>query len=153
MAESYGARAPRCENEPMPCALAALGLVLLAGQAGGGQTDHIEVIFSVPGQDEGGVGLGVPIRLQFSGNLDAASLEGRVVLSYAAEESRERGEPEPPAIGFTLRYEPGDRALTIQPAEPWARFREVRLQLVEGIRAGDGRPLKPYRLSFVTGGS
>jgi hypothetical protein len=118
-----------------------------------GQPEVAEVIFSDPGPNQAGVALKTPIRLQFSANMDAATFDGRVRLAYSAEDSKERGEPEPPAIRFDVTYDPADRALAIRPREPWLRFREVRLLLLEGIQGTSGAPLRPFELVFTTGGS
>ena len=125
-----------------------MALSLVAAQA-----ETLEVIFSVPGQDDAGVSLAAPIRLQFSAHLDASSLKDQITLAYSAEDSRERGEPEPPAIDFSTSYDAADRALTIRPTRPWERFREVRMTLGAGIQGASGERLKPFALSFTTGGS
>src|SRR5215204_5189138 len=98
----------------------------------------VEVIFHVPGQDEAGVSLRVPIRLQFSADLDPSTLAGNITVDYSIEDSRDRGEPEAPVIRFTASYDAGDRSVTIRPATPWERFREVRLHLADGIRGTSG---------------
>jgi hypothetical protein len=109
--------------------------------------------FCVPGQDEAGVSLAAPIRLQFSAPLDASTLTGQITLAYSTEDSRERGEPEPPAIDFSTSYDAADRALIVRPMKPWERFREVRLTLSDGISSVSGERLRPFSLRFTTGGS
>lgn len=134
-------------------AVAVLVLVATGVLSGTAQTGTVEVIFSIPGRGEAGVKLTTPVRLQFSAHLDEATLSDHIWVAYSPEDSRDRGEPEPPAIGFVAEYDGGDRALTIRPTKPWERFREVRVRLDGGIRSADGRPLKPYELTFMTGGS
>jgi hypothetical protein len=124
-----------------------------AAWAGVGQPETVEVIFSDPGPNQAGVALKTPVRLQFSDDMDAATFDGRVRLAYSAEDSRERGEPEPPVIEFEVTYVGADRALTIRPRESWLRFREVRLRFLDGIRGVSGAPLRPFELAFTTGGS
>jgi len=113
----------------------------------------VEVIFHVPRQDEAGVSVRAPVRLQFSADLDPSTLAGNITLQYSVEDSRDRGEPEPPAIRFTTTYDGKDRSVTVRPETPWERFREVRLRLSDGIRGTSGAALTPFALSFTTGGS
>jgi hypothetical protein len=124
----------------------------LASAAVGGQGTSVTVIFHAPGQNEAGVRLTTPIRLQFSAELDPSTLEGHIALGYSAEDSKERGEPEPPRIAYETEYVRADRAVFIRPVGGWLRFREVRLTLGEGIRSTGGAGLEPFSLTFTTGG-
>jgi len=124
-----------------------------APSAAGAQPGTVGVIFSSPDNDEAGVSLSAPIRLRFSADLDASTLDGQLALAYSAEDSRERGEPEPPAIAFTFEYDGAGRALTIRPTKHWERFREVQLTLGTGVRGAAGEHLQPFALTFTTGGS
>jgi hypothetical protein len=128
-------------------------LSVLAAAPGITQPAAIEVIFHMPAQDEAGVSLQAPIRLQFSADLDPSTLANNVMLQYSSEDSRDRGEPEPPAIRFTAAYDGTDRSMTIRPSGRWERFREVRLRLAQGIRGTSGATLAPFSLRFTTGGS
>jgi hypothetical protein len=133
--------------------LAAALLVCTLAAAVVAAQPAVEVTFHVPRQGEAGVSLRAPIRLQFSADLDASTLAGNVTLQYSLEDSRDRGEPEPPAIRFAATYDGKDRSVTVRPATPWERFREVRLRLTDGIRATSGAKLTPFTLDFTTGGS
>lgn len=134
-------------------ATAALAILsCLATAALGGQDQPVTVIFHDPGQDEAGVGLTTPIRLQFSADLDPSTFDGHITLGYSVEDSKERGEPEVPTIVFETHYERADRALVLRPVNGWLRFREIRLALGEGIRSRSGAPLQAFTLRFVTGG-
>lgn len=113
----------------------------------------LEVEFNVPIAAEADVRLDARIRLQFSREVDAATLQDRIRLSYSHTDSVERGEPQPPPIEFTFRYDNATRALEIRPRLPLERFRSVKLELLEGIVGTDGSVLKPWTLNFVTGGS
>jgi hypothetical protein len=54
---------------------------------------------------------------------------------------------------FSVRYNEGTRALEIRLAAPLDRFRIVKVDLLEGILSNvDNQPLKPYTLTFTTGG-
>lgn len=113
----------------------------------------LEVVFSAPIPGEADVRLDTRIRLQMSRDLDIATLKNRIRLGYSKSDSQERGEPQPPAIEFTYAYRLDVRALEIVPVRPLERFREVTLELLEGIRALDGAAMKPWTLTFTTGGS
>jgi hypothetical protein len=134
-------------------AVTVLMLCTLAARHGLTQPAPIEVIFHAPGQDEAGVSLRAPVRLQFSADLDVSTLPANVTAEYSTEDSRDRGEPQPPAIRVTIAYDGKDRRVTIQPSVPWERFREVRVRLSDGIRGTSGARLAPFALRFTTGGS
>jgi hypothetical protein len=112
-----------------------------------------EVIFSAPTQDDTDVPLGATVRIQFSRDLDPATLKGRVKAHYLAEQSAERGEPDTPAADLTFRYLPANRELEIKFTKPLERFRTVKVDLLDGILGTDKQPLKPWTLTFVAGGS
>jgi hypothetical protein len=103
------------------------------------------VIFSAPVPDDTDVAPGTDVRIQFSRDMDPASFEGRVRVSYVGVGDT----PAPPA--FTLAYRPGPRVLEIRFAAPLERFRTVRVELLEGIVAADGLPLAPWTLTFTVG--
>lgn len=103
-----------------------------------------EVVFSAPTQDEGDVELQTRIRIQFSRDIDAASFKEHVRVGYAVQQV--------PPIAFSFRYNEGNRVLEIQFSQPLERFRAVRVDLLDGIEARDGAPLKPWTLTFETGG-
>ena len=113
----------------------------------------LEIEFSVPIAGEADVRLDSRIRLQFSRELDPASLTDRIRLAYSPTDSAERGEPQPPALEFTFAYDKDTRVLEIRPRNPFERFRQVRVDLIEGIVGVDGAILKPWSLNFSTGGS
>lgn len=127
--------------------LAAVGL-----GAARAQVERVKVIAHEPGQDAAGVGLTTPVRVQFSADLDRSTLDGEIALAYSAEDSKDRGEPEPPAIAYETEYVSKDRSLVIRPVNGWLRFREVRLTLGDGIRGTNGASLERFSLRFTTGG-
>jgi hypothetical protein len=116
-------------------------------------TPPLEVFFSAPTADEADVRLDTTIRIQFSRDVDPATLEGHVRIAYSARQAAERGEPQPPPIDFTVEYHPATRSLAITPTAPLQRFRDVTLQLLEGIQGPTGQPLAPWTLTFATGGT
>jgi Big-like domain-containing protein len=112
-----------------------------------------EVVFSAPTQDETDVLQGATVRIQFSRDLDASTLKNRIRAGYLAAQSVERGEPTTPSADFTYQYAAFNRVLEIKFAHPLERFRTVKIDLLDGIMGTDGQPLKPWTLTFQTGGS
>ncbi len=111
-----------------------------------------EVVFSVPTDGETDIAPSSSIRIQFSRDVDRATLTGRVRVSYDARQSAERGEAQPPAIDPVLNYNEATRVLEIRFREPLARFRVVRVELLEGLMGTDGASARPWALTFTTGG-
>jgi hypothetical protein len=93
------------------------------------------------------------IRIQFSRDLDSATLKNHVKVQYVAAESALRGEPDTPPIDFTTQYASAARVLEIKFARPLERFRTVKVELTADIHGTDGQPLKPYAFSFTIGGA
>jgi Bacterial Ig-like domain len=112
-----------------------------------------EVVFSTPTQDETDVLMGTTVRIQFSRDLDPATLKGRIKPHYLQSQSAERGEPVTPPVEFTFQYSPANRVLELKFSKPLERFRTLNIDLVEGITGTDGQPLKPWTLTFMLGGS
>ena len=112
----------------------------------------VEVIFSTPTEGETDVATGTSIRIQFSRNIRPDTLKGRIRIGYLGAESFEKGEAQPPAIEVKTSYDPGSRALELTFAAPLARFRTVRVELLEGIEGLDGAPVQPWTLTFSVGG-
>lgn len=112
-----------------------------------------EVVFSAPTEDETDVLQGASVRIQFSRDLDPSTIKGRVRAKYLDTQSVERGEPTTPAAEFTTQYTGANRVLEIRFTKPLERFRTITLELLDGILGTDGQPLKPWTLTFSTGGS
>lgn len=109
-----------------------------------------EVVFSTPTAGETDADRVAPVRIQFSRDMDGKTLSGRVKVSYVGP-APAGASGAPPAS--TVRYVEGNRALEIKFAAPLDRFREVKVELLEGILSNvDNRPLAPYVLTFTTGG-
>jgi hypothetical protein len=111
-----------------------------------------EVVFSAPTQDESDVLMGTTVRIQFSRDLDPATLKNHIRVGYVASQSVEPSEPTPPA-DFTFQYAGFNRVLEIKFPKPLERFRTVKIELLEGILGVDSQPLKPWTLTFDTGGA
>ena len=113
----------------------------------------MEVLFTAPADGEADVALTARIRMQLSKNLDVASLKDHVRITYSNADSRERGEAEPPAVTFVATYTKATRVLEIRPNQPWERFRQTTVEFLEGVAGTDGGAMKPFKLTFTTGGS
>jgi hypothetical protein len=112
-----------------------------------------EVLFSAPTHDETDVPLDTNVRVQFSRDIDVQTLRGNVRIGYSAGQAAERGEPQPPAIDATLKYNKGTRVLEISFGQPLERFRQITIAFGADIKGTDGLALKPYTLTFTLGGS
>jgi hypothetical protein len=113
----------------------------------------LEVYFSTPLEGEADVRLDSSIRIQFSRDVDPTSLDGRVRASYSPSDSLERGEPQPPPIELKVAYNTSNRSIELTPTRPLERFRQVKVELQNGIVGTDGSVLRSWTLSFSTGGS
>ena len=112
-----------------------------------------EVVFSAPTGDETDVALATNVRIQFSRDIDPATLKGHVRVHYLDAQTVERGEPTTPTAAFTTDYRPANRELVITFAKPLERFRTIKIELGSDILGTDQQPLKPWTLSFTLGGS
>jgi hypothetical protein len=112
-----------------------------------------EVVFSAPTEDETDVSLTTSVRIQFSRDLDPATLRSHIRARYLEAQSVERGEPTTPAAEFTFQYGAANRVLEIRFTKPLERFRTLKVDLLTGIHGTDGQPLKPWTLTFALGGS
>ncbi len=112
-----------------------------------------EVLFSTPTADETDVATETKIRIQFSRDLDLATIKGHVHVAYSMQQARERGEPEPPPVTARIAYNPMARIMEVTFDPPLEHFRIVEVTLGDDIHGTDGVPLKPWSLKFTTGGS
>ncbi len=112
-----------------------------------------EVIFSAPTEEESDVSTSSSVRIQFSRDLDPATLKNHIRVSYLAAQTAERGELDTPAADFTFQYLPANRVLQLKFNKPLERFRTVKVELLEGILGTDQQALKPWTLTFGVGGS
>jgi hypothetical protein len=106
------------------------------------------VIFSTPVPDETDVEPTVFVRVQFSRDMDARSFKDHVRVSYQAG-----GQNEPPAAPptFAFNYNVGTRGIELKFSRPLERFQTVKVELLEGITAVGGDPLRPWSMTFATG--
>lgn len=111
-----------------------------------------EVIFSAPTDGETDVPIGTDVRIQLSRDIDPKTLKGNIHVSYATQEAVERGEPTSPATSFTPTWGQANRMLELKFDKPFDRFRTVKIELTGDILGTDGQHLKPWTLTFGTGG-
>lgn len=112
-----------------------------------------EVVFSAPIEDETDVSLSPNIRIQFSRDINPASLKDRVRVKYVEPAGLPGVDPAAATLEFATQYLPGSRVLEIRVVDGLERFRRVQVELLEGIVGTDRQPLAPWTLTFETGGS
>jgi len=112
-----------------------------------------EVVFSAPTEDESDVLLTTTVRIQFSRDIDQATVKDHLRVSYLESQRIDQGEPATQTAEFTTQYDAARRVLVLRFAQPLERFRTMKVELQEGILGIDKQPLKPWTLMFATGGS
>jgi hypothetical protein len=106
-------------------------------------------VFSTPVPDETEVEAGTVIRVQFSRDMDARSFKDRIRVSYQPPPQAAAPIPAPPPFAFS--YNVGTRGIELKFTKPLDRFQTVKVELLDGITAIGGDPLKPWTLTFMTG--
>jgi Bacterial Ig-like domain len=107
-----------------------------------------EVIFSTPTEEETDVSLTTSIRIQFSRDIDPASLKGHVRVAYVEPPPVD---PAAATVAFTSSYAGANRVVEVQFAKPLEPFRTVQVTL-DGLLGTDQQPAKPWTLTFALGG-
>jgi hypothetical protein len=111
-----------------------------------------EVIFTDPAEGELDVPLKAPVRLQFSRDMNPDSFKGNVRWSFTAADAVNVGAttPREAARDAQFKYDRARRSLVIQLDES-APYRDVVVELLDGVAATDGAKLKPWMLTFSFG--
>lgn len=113
-----------------------------------------EVIFSDPSEGELDVPLQRPVRLQFSRDINPDTLKGNVRWTFAAADAagvRPTSSREPERQ-VDFKYDRAKRALAIDLGmDASASYRQVVVELLDGIAATDGARLEPWQLTFSFG--
>ena len=112
-----------------------------------------EVVFSAPTEEETDVSMSTTVRIQFSRDIDQATLKSHMRARYQEAQTIERGEPVTPTADFTFQYTGANRVLELKFTKPLERFRTLKVELLDGVLGTDGQPLKPWTLTFAVGGS
>jgi Bacterial Ig-like domain len=107
------------------------------------------VVFSTPVPEETDVDAGAVVRVQFSRDMDARSFKDRIRISYQPPPQTASPPPAPPIFAFN--YNVGTRGIELKFAKPLERFQTVKVELMDGITAIGGDPLRPWALTFTTG--
>ena len=105
-----------------------------------------EVIFSTPLEDDINVAEDSTVRIQFSRDMDEDTFEGNVLVRYLTPTQDTAETASSPT--FELAYRTRNRVLELTFHERLERFRNVVVDLNNGITARDGSPLEPWSLSF-----
>jgi len=95
------------------------------------------------------VALTTAIRIQFSRDIDPASLKGHVSVTYVEPPPLEPGTP---PVSFTTSYVGASRVVEVRFGKPLERFRTLKVTLY-GLVGTDQQPAKPWTLTFALGGS
>jgi Big-like domain-containing protein len=114
-----------------------------------------EVIFSDPEEGELDVSLKAVVRLQFSRDMNPESFKGHLRWNYVAPDAVAIGPSAStdPARQPQYRYDGAKRSLEIRlDSDELSRYRDVVVELLDGIAATDGAKLKPWKLTFSFGG-
>jgi hypothetical protein len=107
------------------------------------------VVFSTPVPEEADVEASTMVRVQFSRDMDARSFKDRIRVSY--QPPPQAAAPPPALPPFAFNYNVGTRGIELKFAKPLERFQTVKVELLEGITAIGGDPLRPWTLTFMTG--
>ena len=110
-----------------------------------------EILFSTPTDGETDVPPTVVVRIQFSRDLDAATLQGRVAAGYLPATPAGAGQA-PTRLTLTATYNEANRSLELRFAQPLEPLRTVIISFEEGIEGTDGAKMAPATLRFTVGG-
>jgi hypothetical protein len=127
------AKAPQTTEAPIESAAPAVPL------------EPAQVVFSSPSDGETDVTASGSIRIQFSRGLSEPSLAGHLRVSYV-------GAPADSSLPFQTSYDGANRALVLKMTQPFEAFRTVKVEILEGLKAFDGAPVRPWSLTFSVGG-
>ena len=104
------------------------------------------VVFNDPINDEAGVAPSTAVRLQFSTPMIPETFSERIRIAYSSAQSLAA----PLIPRFTAIYSEATRSLAITFVSPLASHQTVRVELLEGIVAANGRPFEPWAFVFST---
>lgn len=105
------------------------------------------VVFNDPIADERDVPRSTTVRLQFSRQMIAETFSEHVRVSYCSP----RQISALPIPKFTAVYRNGTRSLELEFLAPLSQYETVKVELLEGITAVNGRLLAPWAFTFTTG--
>ena len=105
------------------------------------------VVFHDPVNDEAGVAPSTGIRLQFSRPMIPETFSEHIRIAYTSVQALDAS----PIPQFSAIYSDATRSLAIAFASPLAGRQTVRVELLEGIVAANGRSFEPWAFVFNTG--
>ena len=105
------------------------------------------VVFNDPINDEAGVTPSTAIRLQFSRPMIPETFSEHIRIAYTSVQALDAS----PVPQSSAIYSHATRSLAITFASPLAGGQSVRVELLEGIVAANGRPFEPWGFVFNTG--
>jgi len=105
------------------------------------------VVFNDPINDEAGVAPSTAIRLQFSRPMIPETFSEHIRIAYTSAQPLDAS----PIPRFSALYSDATRSLAITFASPLAGRQTVRVELLDGIVAANGRPFEPWGFVFNTG--
>ena len=106
-----------------------------------------QIVFHDPIAGEIDVARSTPVRMQFSRAMNGDTLSGRIRVSYGSPRSLGA----PPVPPFTAVYQPDTRGLELRFNSPFDPMEMVKVEVLDGVAAADGRRLEPWTLTFTTG--
>ena len=112
-----------------------------------------QVVFSAPTADETDVPVATNVRIQFSRDLDPATLKGRIRVSYLPTAGANPGDTIAQTVEFTTSYRAFNRVVELTFTKSPQPFRTLTVELLDGILGTDEQPLKTWTLVFSLGGS
>ncbi len=104
------------------------------------------ISFSIPANEETGIATDSLVRVQFSRDIKAETLEGRIKVSAVINGAAA------PTPAMTHNYRPGTLSVELKFDAGLPRFATVTVEFLAGITAPDGSKLPPSKLTFYTGG-
>lgn len=107
-----------------------------------------EVVFSAPTEQESDVSTTATVRMQFSRDVDPATIKGHIRVSYLPSPNGAATTAE-----FTAQYAVPSRVMELRFTKPLERFRTVTVELQEGLLGTDKQQVKPWTLTFDVGGN
>jgi hypothetical protein len=102
----------------------------------------LDVVFSSPTPDETEVPPSTTVRVQFSRGVNPGTIAGNIRVGYSG------APPGSAPVQFQYAYDAATRAVEIKFTQPLERLSTIRVEFLEGLKAFDGGPFKPWTLTF-----
>lgn len=109
----------------------------------------VQVVFTSPIEGERDVPLDAAIRIQFSDDIDASSIDDHIQVTQVRQADGLGQAPRP--VTVTLSYAATTQSLTIRSTTPFEPFSQITVRVRDGVRASNGALLGPFAVTFTTG--